>query len=234
MSLGETFFNGAVLASAFPALLRGLVTTLLLGSASILCGTSAGLVVALARLYGRAPLRLAATLYADVFRALPMLVVLMVIYYALPFVGIRLDGWTSAILGFSLVLAAYAAEVFRAGIEAVPKGQFEAAAALGLPFPLALAKVVLPPGAAARRAAGHLERGVDDQGHLARLRRRAARAPEGGAGFPGAQRQPHPADRGGADLPGAAVAAGAPRRPARGAGAGTGAVGYHSPRPWQP
>ncbi len=127
-----------------PALMRGVGTTILLGFASIFFGTILGLGVSLVRLYAIAPVRIAAMIYIDVFRALPMLVVLIVIYYALPFVGIRFDSWTSAILSFSLVLAAYSAEVFRAGIEAVPKGQFEAAQSLGLHFIMTLRKVVLP------------------------------------------------------------------------------------------
>ncbi|MCP8937980.1 amino acid ABC transporter permease [Alsobacter sp. SYSU M60028] len=144
MSLLETFFNWDVLVATMPALLRGVLTTIALGVASIVCGTVLGLGVSLVRLYAARPLRLAAMVYIDVFRALPMLVVLIIIYYALPFVGVRLDSWTSAILGFSMVLAAYSAEVFRAGIEAVPRGQFEAAASLGLHFMMTLRKVVLP------------------------------------------------------------------------------------------
>ncbi len=70
--------------------------------------------------------------------------VLILIYYALPFVGIRFSAWTSAVLAFSLVMAAYAAEVFRSGVESVPRGQFEAAAALGIPFFVTLRKVILP------------------------------------------------------------------------------------------
>lgn len=144
MTLLETFFNGEVLLSSMPALLRGLMTTLMLGFFAIVFGTLAGLAVTLVRLYAVKPLRYAAVVYVDVFRALPMLVVLIVVYYALPFVGVRLSAWTSAILALSVVLSAYSSEVFRAGIEAVPKGQFEAAAALGMHFPLILYKVVLP------------------------------------------------------------------------------------------
>ncbi|MHB2167453.1 amino acid ABC transporter permease [Alsobacter sp. R-9] len=144
MSLLETFFNVEVLLSSLPALFRGLMTTLALGIASIVVGTVVGLGVTLLRLYAPRPLQLLAIVYVDVFRALPMLVVLIVIYYALPFVGIRLSAWASAITALSIVLSAYSSEVFRAGIEAVPKGQFEAAAALGMHFPLILAKVVLP------------------------------------------------------------------------------------------
>jgi polar amino acid transport system permease protein len=73
-----------------------------------------------------------------------MLVVLILIYYALPFLNIRFSSWTSAVLAFSIVMSAYSAEVFRAGIEGVPKGQVEAARALGLPFFGVLRFVVLP------------------------------------------------------------------------------------------
>ena len=144
MTLLETFFNWEVLVRTMPVLIRGVGTTILLGFASIFFGTILGLGVSLVRLYAIAPVRIAAMIYIDVFRALPMLVVLIVVYYALPFVGIRFDSWTSAILSFSLVLAAYSAEVFRAGIEAVPRGQFEAAQSLGLHFIMTLRKVVLP------------------------------------------------------------------------------------------
>ncbi|WP_274627033.1 amino acid ABC transporter permease [Arvimicrobium flavum] len=144
MTLLDTFFNGQVMLSAFPALMRGLFNTLLLGLMSIGIGVPAGLLVSLVRLYAPKPIRLLAIVYIDIFRAMPILVVLILIYYALPFVGIRLSSWSSAVLAFSLVLAAYSAEVFRSGIESIPKGQFEAAQALGLPFVLTLRKVVLP------------------------------------------------------------------------------------------
>ena len=157
MTLLETFFNWEVLVRTMPVLIRGVGTTILLGFASIFFGTVLGLGVSLVRLYAIAPVRIAAMIYIDVFRALPMLVVLIVVYYALPFVGIRFDSWTSAILSFSLVLAAYSAEVFRAGIEAMPRGQFEAAASLGLHFIMTLRKVVLPQALRMRGSADHVE-----------------------------------------------------------------------------
>src|SRR5579859_6536652 len=144
MSLGETFFNGEVLVAVLPLLLRGLGMTLLLGICCIVLGTAGGLLLCLLRLYAPLPIRLLAIGYIDIFRALPALVVLTMIYYALPFVGIRFPAFVAATLGLSLVLSAFTAEVCRAGIEAVPRGQFEAAAALGLHFLLALRKVVLP------------------------------------------------------------------------------------------
>ncbi|UIY29414.1 amino acid ABC transporter permease [Neorhizobium galegae] len=144
MTLLDTFFNLGVLGDAFPALLRGLINTFLLGVAGIGIGIPIGLVIALLRLYGPKPVRYLTVFYIDIFRAAPMLVVLILIYYALPFVGIRLSSWTSAGLAFSIVMAAYSAEIFRSGIEGIPRGQFEAAAALGLPFFVTLRKVKLP------------------------------------------------------------------------------------------
>jgi polar amino acid transport system permease protein len=144
MSLLDTFFNGEVLVSSLPALLRGFLNTLLLGLMSIGIGVPVGLAISLVRLYAPKPFRLISICYIDIFRAMPVLVVLILIYYALPFVGIRLSSWASAVLAFSIVMAAYSAEVFRSGIESIPRGQFEAAQALGLPFMLTLRKVVLP------------------------------------------------------------------------------------------
>jgi polar amino acid transport system permease protein len=144
MSLVDTFFNSDVLMSAIPALLRGLWNTLLLGIMSIVIGVPGGLVISLVRLYAPKPFQYLAIGYIDILRATPVLVVLILIYYALPFLGVRLDSWTSAVMAFSIVMAAYSAEVFRSGIESIGKGQFEAAAALGLPFLVTLYKVVLP------------------------------------------------------------------------------------------
>ncbi len=144
MSFVDTFFNTDVMISAFPQLVRGLWMTIALGVVSILIGVTVGLVISLIRLYAPKPLQLLTIAYIDIMRAMPMLVVLILIYYALPFVGISFSAWWSAILGFSIVLAAYSAEVFRSGIESVPRGQFEAAAALGIPFLITLYKVVLP------------------------------------------------------------------------------------------
>src|SRR3954449_8699504 len=144
MSLLDTFFNGEVMVSALPALLRGLVNTILLGLMAIGIGVPAGLLVSLVRLYAPKLFRYIAIVYIDIFRAIPILVVLILIYYALPFLGIRLSSWASAVTAFAIIMSAYSAEVFRSGIESIPRGQFEASQALGLPFLLTLRKVVLP------------------------------------------------------------------------------------------
>jgi len=143
-NLITTFFNWPVLLEAWPMLLSGLSVTVLLGAVSIVSGLISGLALALVRLYAAKPLRAAARLYIDVFRSLPLLVLLVLVYYALPFVGLRLSSFAAAATALSLVSCAYTAEIFRAGIEAVPKGQFEAAAALGLKWNDAMRDVVLP------------------------------------------------------------------------------------------
>lgn len=143
-SLVDTFFNTEVMIRALPMLGRGLVNTAYLTITSIALGTAAGVLICIARLYAPKPIRYVAIGFIDIFRALPILVVLIVIYYALPFVGIRFNSFTSATIALSIVLAAFTAEVFRAGIKSIPEGQFEAAKALGLPFPITLYKVVIP------------------------------------------------------------------------------------------
>ncbi len=144
MTLIDTFFNTAVLGDAFPALLRGLINTLVLGFLAICLGIPLGMLISLVRLYAPLPCRWIATGYIDICRALPVLVVLTLIYYALPFVGIRFSALVSATLAFTIVMSAYSAEVFRTGIESIPRGQFEAAQALGLPFLIMLRKVIMP------------------------------------------------------------------------------------------
>ena len=144
MDLINTFFNWPVFRDALPLLLEGLWITILLGVVSIIAGLISGLLMALVRLYGVLPLRAAARIYIDVFRSIPLLVLLVLVYYALPFVGIRLTSFAAAATALTLVSCAYTAEIFRAGIEALPKGQFEAADAIGLGFFSSMRDVILP------------------------------------------------------------------------------------------
>jgi polar amino acid transport system permease protein len=144
MNLIDTFFNWAVFRDSLPALLQGLWITILLGLVSIVAGLASGLLMALSRLYGPAPVRALARIYIDVFRSIPLLVLLVLVYYALPFVGIRLSSFAAAATALTLVSCAYTSEIFRAGIEAIPKGQFEAAEAIGLGFFSSMRDVILP------------------------------------------------------------------------------------------
>jgi polar amino acid transport system permease protein len=144
MDIFDTFLNAEVMRRTFPMLLQGLWITLQLGAASIVAGLVLGLGLAMARLYGPGPVRFVTRLYIDIFRSIPLLVLLIIVYYALPFVGLRLSPFASAMSALTLVSGAYTAEIFRAGIEAIPKGQFEAAAALGLNGRQTMADVILP------------------------------------------------------------------------------------------
>ena len=144
MDLLDTFWNWPVLRDSLPLLLRGLGVTVMLGGASIAIGFAGGLALCLVRLYAAPVLRSAARAYIDVLRSIPILVLLVLVYYALPFVGIRLSSFAAATTALSMVSCAYTAEILRAGIEAIPKGQSEAAAALGLGFLDTLRDVILP------------------------------------------------------------------------------------------
>ncbi|RJE79205.1 amino acid ABC transporter permease [Paracoccus sp. JM45] len=144
MDIFDTFLNAEVMRRSFPMLLKGLWITLQLGISSIIAGLLLGLALAMARLYAVAPLRFLTRVYIDIFRSIPLLVLLIIVYYALPFLGIRLSPFMSAMSALTLVSGAYTAEIFRAGIEAIPKGQFEASAALGLNGRQTMADVILP------------------------------------------------------------------------------------------
>jgi polar amino acid transport system permease protein len=133
-----------VFVDTLPLLLRGLWITIGLGVSAIVLGAAGGLLLALLRLYAPAQVRFLTISYINVFRAIPILVLLIVIYYALPFVGLRLTAFTSAVMALSLVSAAYSAEILRAGIEGVPRGQSEAARALGLSKLRQMTDVILP------------------------------------------------------------------------------------------
>lgn len=144
MDLLQTFFNWNVLLESLPLMMRGLGVTILLGVVSIALGLVGGLLLALLRLYSYAPVRTLARVYIDIMRSIPLLVLLVLIYYALPFVGIRLSSFAAATSALSLVSCAYSAEIFRSGIEAIPRGQFEASASQGMSFFNTMRDVILP------------------------------------------------------------------------------------------
>lgn len=144
MEIFDTFFNIPVLIRTFPLLMSGLWVTLQIGVVSIIAGLILGLILSLIRLYAAKWLQVIAKSYINLMRSIPLLVLLIIVYYALPFVGIRLSPFMSAVSALSLVSAAYTAEIFRAGIEAIPKGQFEASSALGLSYRHMMVDVILP------------------------------------------------------------------------------------------
>ena len=127
-----------------PVLLQGAVVTIWLSVLSMMLAVVVGMILALARLYGIAPLRWAARAYVEVVRGTPLLIQLFLIYYGLPQIGRKLNAALAAILGLGLNYAASEAENYRAGIQAVPVGQAEASQALGMSRWQSLRHIILP------------------------------------------------------------------------------------------
>ena len=140
----DTFFNLQVMLQYLPKVLEGMGITILLSLAVVASGLALGLALGVLRSLQIRVLNALIVLFADVFRAVPPLVILIIIYFALPTVGLRFSGFASAWIGLSLVLAAFAEEIVWAGILSVPRGQWEAARSSGLSFVQALRLVVLP------------------------------------------------------------------------------------------
>jgi len=127
-----------------PLLLRGAVTTIELSVLGMALAIVLGLVIVLMRLYGAFPLRWFARAYVEVIRGTPLLIQLFLIYYGLPQIGIKFNPFFAGVLGLGLNYAASEAENYRAGIQAIPRGQMEAAFALGMSRAQALRRVILP------------------------------------------------------------------------------------------
>jgi len=125
-------------------LLSGLKWTLALSAVGFVGGGIAGLLVALCRSSGRRWLERTAAGYIGLFQGTPLLMQLFVVYYGLSLVGIDLDAWSAVAIGFTLHASAYLGEIWRGSIEAVPKGQSEAARALGIKYRSRMIDVVLP------------------------------------------------------------------------------------------
>jgi polar amino acid transport system substrate-binding protein len=132
------------LKSSAPLLWRGTLTTVTISVLAMGLAIFLGIIIAVMRLYGPKPLAFLAAAYVEVFRGTPLLVQLFLIYYGLPTVGIQLDAFVAAILGLGLNYAAYEGENYRAGLLAIPKGQMEAALALGMNKWQALRHILLP------------------------------------------------------------------------------------------
>jgi polar amino acid transport system permease protein len=125
-------------------LLRGLQWTVALSAIGFFCGGITGLAVALARTSGSSVTERLTGGYIALFQGTPLLMQLFVVYYGLALIGLRLDAWIAVAIGFTLHASAYLGEIWRGSIEAVPRGQTEAAKALGLGYLARTRDVVLP------------------------------------------------------------------------------------------
>jgi polar amino acid transport system substrate-binding protein len=128
----------------FPTLLKGAGLTVFISVVSMALAVSLGLVLTLMRLYGGPLFSSIATAYVEVYRGTPLLIQLYILYYGLPNIGISMNPLTAAFIGLGMNYAAYEAELYRAGISAVPKGQMEAALSLGMTRTIAVRRIILP------------------------------------------------------------------------------------------
>ena len=125
-------------------ILKGVVTTIEIALAVVITGLALGLALAVLRSFQIKLINALIVIFVDIFRALPPLVIVLLVYFGLPNVGISIPSFAVLWLVLSLVLAAFAEEIFWAGILSVPKGQWEAARSTGLTFMRTLGYIVLP------------------------------------------------------------------------------------------
>ena len=127
-----------------PILLQGLWLTILVTAGSLALSTLLGLIWALMRVSGARALRWLAKSIVNVIRGIPIIVQLFYIYFVMPELGVTLTALQAAIIGLGIAYSAYQAENFRAGIEAIDKGQIEASESLGMGWALMMRRVVVP------------------------------------------------------------------------------------------
>jgi polar amino acid transport system permease protein len=137
-------FDWAAVPEMMPTLLAGLRVTVLLTFVIMGIALIAALPIALARMSSKRWLRIPSTIYVQVLRGTPVLLQLFYLYYVLPFAGIQLNAWVAGIIGMSAAYSAYLSEIYRAGIEAIDRGQTEAALSLGMSRVQVMRIVVLP------------------------------------------------------------------------------------------
>lgn len=134
-----------ILVSSFTKILiPGIKITIPLTLLSFLFGCIIALFLALVQIRNVKGLKQFARFYIWIFRGTPLIVQLFIVFFGLPSIGIVLDAFPSAVIAFSLNLGAYNSEIFRSAIQAIPEGQTEAAYMVGLSYPQAMRKVVMP------------------------------------------------------------------------------------------
>jgi len=137
---GATFNWG----EALLRLTRAAGVTVLLSLGAMLIAVTLGLALALGQSRGPTAVRWLSTVYVEFFRGTPVLVQLLFLYFGLPVLGLAMPGWLTALVGLGLNYAAYESQVYRAALEAIPKGQYEAAYSLGMSPLLAFRRIILP------------------------------------------------------------------------------------------
>lgn len=142
---GEAYFNRDIMSAIFGDLRRAAVNTIKYAALSEAFGIVLGLVVAMFAISHRRWLRIPATIYVDIVRGIPLLMLLLLVYFGPTYVGVV---WPSsifaAIVALTINSSAYVAEIFRAGIQSIDRGQMDAARSLGMPYGTAMSHVVIP------------------------------------------------------------------------------------------
>lgn len=129
---------------SLPALAQGAMLTLQLTIVSVIIGLAIGVAMGLARVSKRGVLRYGSALYVTIFRGVPLLVTLMFLYYGMPSLGVQMTAWTVSVIALSLTNGAYVTEIIRAGIRSIDPGQMRAARSLGMSYPMAMRRIILP------------------------------------------------------------------------------------------
>ncbi len=140
----QAVFNPELALEAIPSILEGLPYTLALSLIGFGLGTFLGFFVALMRMSSFTPFRWLAMWHVSLMRGVPLMVLLFFIYFGLPFMGLQLDAITSTIVAFTAMSSAYISEIIRSSLQAVDKGQWEAAKSLGLRTPIIYRKIIIP------------------------------------------------------------------------------------------
>jgi polar amino acid transport system permease protein len=140
----DEFFNWSTFRKSMPYIMRGLLLTIELAVVSEVFILMAGLLMALVRISRVRPLRYLAAVYIDVIRGMPLLLQILIVYYGLAYLGLKLSPFVAGVMALTICYAAYEAEIFRAGIESIHKGQMEAARSLGMGYFKAMRFVILP------------------------------------------------------------------------------------------
>lgn len=140
----DNFLNLSVLAKAWPMVLQGFGVTVMVSLLVIVLGLGAGLGLAVLRSLDSRLLNALITGWVDLFRTLPQLVIIIVLYFGMPYVGLTLSPFVTTVLALGAVLSAFAGEIFWSSIQALPRGQWDAARALGFRKMRMLFRIILP------------------------------------------------------------------------------------------
>lgn len=140
----EYIFDPRLAVESIPYLLQGIPYTLLISLSSMFFGLVLGFLVALARISQIRILSTLAKIYISFMRGVPILVLLFMLYFGLPNIGIQMPALTAAIIGFSISSAGYIAEIIRGSILAIDKGQWEAAYSIGMNYRLTMKRIIVP------------------------------------------------------------------------------------------